>query len=372
MARRMRGTSVQQGMPFQNDSIQLTAHGTLTPGNPLVISANEFQASNLRQPIEITELRMMFVMESATNSLDVGTLNFQPSPAAYVRVQARAGRFMMTQSQPLTSYYDPLNTTMPKSIGQGYVPVSVLCPRINAAAEYGLQPGNYVAGVSGGPSPMSYCVWKFDRPMALPLGVAPELTFLYASPGTPFTGSTSPSDLTPPINVFVQAVGRMIPEVGKIFVPYATSWSPVSAQQDTSENDFKNNTGQTVLFRKIVARAYQLLKSSAGSGFWGEVTRLDPDAANAIPNPALIDYSKTAQLQLFDEEQRGMMRTPMSFSSMFPEDTCSLPFFYNLKPGAHIDGSYSGLNVPTNVAGTSGTTWMPVYCLLGGREEVAY
>ena len=124
-------------------------------------------------------------------------------------------------------------------------------------------------------------------------------------------------------------------------------------------------------FRKIVARAYQLQKAPSGDGFWCEVTRLDPNAANAVPNTALIDYSKTSQLQLFDEEHRGMMRTPMSFSSMFPEDTCALPFFYDLKPGAHIDGSYSGLNVPANPTG-SGTSWMPVYCLLGGREEVAY
>ena len=355
MSPRLRGSTPAAPVPtpppthFENDPICLFAEGVLTPGQPLVLGAQDLQAAFLRQPIEITGFRFLLVMENAGS--DLNTLEaFQPTPAAYVRLQAKAGRFQLTHSPTLNG------------VGTGFVPIGTLCPRINSAAEYGLFPGDYDPVAStGASSPASYCEWKFDRPLAMPLGTAPELQFQYVPPG--------PASLYPNINVYVSVVGRMLTDMpGKIYVPYASAWVPQSGLQDTSENDFKNISGQTVRFRKIVARAYQLLSDGeiSPNTFWQEITRVNPNSAVGGTFNNLTDYSKLAGLQLFDDMGRGVLREPAYFSTLWPEDLLSLPFHYDLEHGKHISASYSGQNIPSN------STWMPVLTLLGTREERAY
>lgn len=349
MARnRLRGADAAAVSEFQNDPICLSASGVVTPLQPLQIGAVALQANFLRQPIELTELRFLIVMENAFGN-GSANYNFQPTPAAYIRLQARAGRWSMTHS-----------TALP-GVGSGLVPIGCLTPRINAAAEYGFFPGSFTVATGIG-SPASYCVWKFDRPLALPLGVAPELMFQYVPPGP----ATLPGlAATRPIQIYVSAVGRMIGEMPKTqHVPYAAAWVPQSGAQDTSENDFRNLTGRTVRFRKIVSRPYQLVTSTAGETFWQEFCRQDPNSA--INETAGTDYSKTAKLQIFDDMGRGMQREPVRYGSLFPEDTLTLPFHYDLEHGKKIAVSYAGQNIPSN------TTWMPCYAMLGSREESAW
>jgi hypothetical protein len=328
--------------------IALTSSVVVPFGQQTTLSPFALQPTMLRQPIEATGLRF-FV---SWNVPPLKTLLIPPTPAAYLRVSARVGRHAMTN---------------------GFVPIACLNPRVNDAVEFTL-----ASGSAAHYTPYSYCTWKFDKPLIMPLGVGIEINLQAKLPTDlqPRAGGGGAAlDVNSALTVTAVLVGRTIKKVpAQISVPYVSKYIVNPAVQLSQENDFRNLNGVPLRLRRMIMRMYQINSQAlAGSAqkTWAEFTRLNPFAVPGTSTPDVTqqDYTKQVSFRLLDENGKAFLSEYTPLSSAFPEDTLSLPIERDLPPGRGLTMTLSATPNSFGVGTGADAPWIAMFGLHGYRME---
>lgn len=257
-----------------------------------------------RQCYALEELR--FTLATAPTAV----VSVVPFPYAYVLASIAAGR---------------------RSLTNGFVPVSVLNPRVYGMSELAItQPGAPLTYITTG-----YVKWKFDTPLALDIGEA--ITVALQS-NVPAATGTMPA-LTCYVSAACRAINEMPP---KVTVPYAAGYIGQPTLANSLENDLRNMLRSDLHVRRFVGRSFDL-----GSGnFWA-----DESSAQSASFNSLTNYLKIDQL----------MPDWISFEQVFPQDRLSFDAQFVLRPGQSI-----GLQWQQQLA----ANWIPMVGMIGEHEEV--